>query len=162
MYNFYVVYTNRTLKEKSMKNYFKVLFTMLTVAMFGVFASALAFAADVLPQPVSSDEFLAALLGSLGGFKGASTLVIVGIVTQLAMKLLMTKVGDFAGKWKITIVLTLSIVVGVVGLMSTEHLTLLAALLHSTTLAAFQVLGHQLLVQFSEKEAAPASPPAAA
>jgi hypothetical protein len=115
------------------------------------------------PQTPSSpeDAFLSALLLSIGGLKGAGVLAAVVVLTQVVVKFMDTRWAAFAGKWKLLAVSGLTLVGGVAGLMTTEHLSFLAALLHSSTLATFQVFAHQLLKQVTERpDPAPATPPA--
>jgi hypothetical protein len=136
---------------------------VLTLVLTSFALTTFAHATGEIPAPLSTDEFLGALLASLGGLKGASTMGIVVIAVQLLMKLAMTKAGDLAGKWKLTIVFLLTLVSGVLGLVYKDHLSIAAALLHSTTLAALQVLAFQVIKQFSEDPSKPAPllPPAA-
>lgn len=106
---------------------------------------------------ISSGDFFELLLQSLGGIKGASTLAIVGIVVKLILAFFNSElVGkvfkNLKGSLKILIVTGLSLVGGVVSLMTVNGLDFAAALLHSTTLSAFLVFGNQLYKQFVEKD----------
>lgn len=115
---------------------------------FALFFVAVAHAADVVPP--STDE-LAALIASLGGLKGASALAIAAVVVQGIMLVIRTKLGEMAGKWRLTIMYALTVAAAVIA-QRIAGLDLGAALMHSNTLAALQVLAHQVLVQFFKKE----------
>ena len=130
-----------------LKNLFSVLLTVLLFCFAG-----LAFAQAVDPA-VSYDEFFAFLMKSLGGFKGAGALGTVALVVQLLMKLFQTQAGELLGKYKLLAVLGLTLVGGVITLKLTG-VSWGASLLHSATLAAAQVLIHQLYKQFLDKKKA--------
>lgn len=115
------------------------------------FLSLLAFGQDVT-QPLETEAFLGLLLQGLGGLKGASTLAIVAFVVQTVMHLFRTPLANFAGKWKLVIVVSLSLVGTVLGLM-VQGMGFLPALFNGATLAAVQVLVNQVIKQFSEKPA---------
>lgn len=117
---------------------------------FGFLALSLkAFANEIVPPGV--DEF-AALIAALGGLKGASALAIAAVVVQAIMLLLRSKLGEVAGKYRLLAVYLLSVVAGVVSLRI-AGVDLGAALVHTQTLAAFQVFLNQVLKQFFEKTA---------
>jgi hypothetical protein len=116
------------------------------------------------PGPVSNDEFIGALMTSLGGMKGAGALAIAGMVVQLLMKFLYTPwageyLKDASGMMKLNLVSGLTLVAGVIAMMTPAGggLTLGAALIHATTLSAIMVFGHQIWKQYTAK---PAEPPA--
>lgn len=94
---------------------------------------------------VTNEDFIADLLGSLGGLAGATTLAIVGIVITLGRKFLLTpwaaKTFENDHMWREAITLVLAWAGGVVGLMQTASMTFGAAFLHSTTLGAFLLAG---------------------
>jgi len=97
--------------------------------------------------------FLRALIKSVGSFKGASALMLVALVLQLLLLFFRTKFAAFAGKWKLLVVYVLSLAAGVLALKVTvPGMEWLAALVHSNTLAAAQVLGHQMKKQFWDKK----------
>lgn len=106
-------------------------------------------AGDVLSEP-SSVEIMA-FLAALGGLKGASSLAIAAAAVQAIMLLLRSSLGSFAGKFKLLIVLLLSVVSGVIAL-KLNGVELGAALLHSSTMASFQVFANQVYKQFFVKE----------
>lgn len=124
-----------------------------------LFAPLFVFAQDAAP-PVVADpngEFIKLLLESMGGLKGASTLAIVGIVVQLLIKALNLPIvgklfSESSGKVKLVIVSGLTLIGGVVGLMTVEGLTVGAALIHSTTLAAFMVFANQIYQHFAPEK----------
>lgn len=97
-----------------------------------------------------TQDFVALLLDSIGKLKGASAMSLAVLVTQLLLAFFKTPMGEFAGKYKLLAVLLLSLVTGVLGLMM-SGLDWKAALIHSSTLAAFQVLIHQIYIQFIKK-----------
>lgn len=116
-----------------------------------VVAPAPATGSPLIDQHTS--EFLKLLIDSLGGLKGASSLAIAGVVVQLLIKAMnlpaVGKLFSEAQGWlKLLIVTGLSLVAGVIGLMTAGGLTLGAALVHSTTLAALMVFGNQLIQHF--------------
>lgn len=122
---------------------------------FAVFASCLfllslkALAADGVIVPPTGDEF-AALLASLGGLKGASFLVVAAAVVQGLMLALRTSLGEVAGKFRLLLVYLFSVVAGVLALRA-AGVDLGAALVHTQTLAALQVLVNQVFKQFFQK-----------
>lgn len=122
----------------------KILF-VLTLCLFPI----VALAQEVAP-PVDAAAALENLINSLAGLKGAGALAISAFVVQVIMRLLNTKLGDVAGKWKLLIVYVLSVVSGVLGLKA-AGLDIGAALVHAQTLAAFQVLANQVYKQFIKK-----------
>ncbi len=105
-------------------------------------------------------QFLQMLLASLGGLKGASTLAIVGAVIQMLLQFIdlpwATGVfgkmfSDWQGHKKLLTVSFLTLVGGVVSLVSLNHLSWGAALVHSTTLTAFMVFANQIYQQVTKK-----------
>lgn len=132
-----------------MRNYFNKFFSFFACLFFFVLFTGMAFAADVIEPPSQMD--IMAFLAALGGLKGASALVIAAAVVQGIMLALRSSVGNFLGKWRLTAVLLLSVVAGVIALRI-SGVSLGAALMHSTTLAALQVLANQIYKQFFEKK----------
>ena len=106
-------------------------------------------AGDVMAEP-SSVEIMA-FLSALGGIKGAGALGIAAMAVQGLMLLFRSKLGSFAGKFKLLLVLLLSLVSGVIALKM-HGVDLGAALLHSSTMASFQVFANQVYKQFFAKE----------
>jgi hypothetical protein len=137
------------------------LFPINTVIVWVLLVSPAALADSSASPSSAEDVFLGSLFTSLGGLKGASVLAAVAILTQLLIKFNATRWADFEGKWKLLIFTGLTLVGGVSGLMITDHLSFTAALLHSSTLATFQVFAHQFYKQITEKDPEPSSPPSA-
>lgn len=108
-----------------------------------------AYAVDPSLPPDTSE--IMAFFAQLGGLKGASALVIAGIVVQGLMLAVRSFLGDLIGQYKLLLVLGLSLVSGVVALM-VSGVPLGAALVRSTTLAAFSVFFNQIYKQFFEKK----------
>jgi len=104
-------------------------------------------------EEIATMEFMKALFASLGGLKGASSLGAAAMLVQLMMKFLKTPLGRKAGKYRLLAVSLMSMAAGVLALMLTSGMGLGAALMHGTTLAAFQVFAHQLWKQFVTKSA---------
>jgi hypothetical protein len=130
----------------------KLLITLLVAIFMPIFA----FAQEMVAS-ISNEQFLLDLLASVGGLKGASALVIAGVVVQLLLKLLKTPIGlsllkGVKGAHLLTAVLVLTVAGGVIGLMTAGGLGIGAALLHSSTLAAFSVLLNQVYQQYIEKK----------
>ena len=108
---------------------------------------ALATEADVT---VGTDQFLMSLWQFVGGAKGMSGMALVAAVVQVVMLFFKTSLANFAGKYRLLIVLGLTLVGSIVGLM-TQGVSLAAALVNGATLSAAQVFAHQLYKQFVEK-----------
>lgn len=104
--------------------------------------------APSLPLPVPVDpnqDFINLLIQSIGGLKGASTLVIVGVAVQLLLKLMNTTWIKLDASIKLLAVSGLGVVGGVVGLMvPPNNLPIGAAIVHATTLTAFMVFFNQI------------------
>jgi len=134
-----------------------LMFLALSFIVFAYTAFAQSPEAGVVDPmaPVELDAFLKLLMASLGGMKGASALAIAAVISQLVVAFLKTPLmgklfSKVNGLWKIAIVLALSLVSGVLGLMS-QGVSLSAALVHSTTLSALMVLGNQIYQHFAAK-----------
>lgn len=132
----------------------KKFIALFSFIFFFLMVSVPTFAQEVI---VPTQDFIMALLQSIGGIKGASTLTIVGIVLQVLFQFMHTPLFGSVfkkvdGAKKLLIILFLTLVSGVVSLMQTSDLSLSAALIHSSTLAAFSVFANQLYKQFVEKK----------
>lgn len=121
----------------------KKITTLFALAMLS-FVSV-AYAQEIVP--ISTDEFLIKLWQFIGGVKGMQGLVLAAAAVQTIMLFFRSPLSTFAGKYRLLIVLGLSVIASIVGLMS-QGLGLVAALVHGTTLAAGQVLAHQVYKQF--------------
>lgn len=103
----------------------------------------------LLPALVFADEILAPLPEDWGKVIAVitsgelSSLAIVAALVQLVMLVLKTRLGEFAGKWRLLAVSLLSVVGGVVALRM-QGIEWGPSLTHASTLAAFQVFLHQL------------------
>lgn len=104
----------------------------------------------LVSQEVPNEEVLSALLALVGGIKGGSALVIVGLSVQLLMKFFGSALAGFAGKYKLLIVSVLSLGGAVVAAML-QGSSIVTALVNGSVLAAVQVLGSQIYKQFFKK-----------
>lgn len=98
-----------------------------------------------------TDLWLQDIINSMKGLSGMSALGIVAVFVQLLMKGFKTKFGKYAGKWRLLAVYFLTLVGGVLALKITG-IGWLSAAVHANTLAAGQVLVHQIYKQFFEKK----------
>jgi membrane associated rhomboid family serine protease len=108
-----------------------------------------------LEENINLQNYLKLLFDSLGGIKGASTLATIAIIVQILMQTLrlnciQTKLPKILGKHKFLIVYLLSTISGILAL-KLQGIDWLSSLLHSNTLAAYQVLIHQAIKQLKEK-----------
>ena len=100
-------------------------------------------------EVLQNEQFLKLLIESVGGLKGASTLVLVAGVVQLLIQFLKTPWAgqlfkNVKGSLKLSIVAGLTLIGGVSSLMLVEGLGFGAAAIHSTTLTALTVFLHQV------------------
>ena len=132
----------------------KKIFSLVMLFLFSFFMlNSVAFAEEVI---IPTQDFIMFLLQSVGEIKGASTLSISYSVVQVLVKFMSSELwGSWfkkvSGATKITVVLVLTLASGILGLMTAGGLPFGAALLHSSTLAAFSVLANQLYKQYAEK-----------
>lgn len=116
-----------------------------------------AFPLMVLAQDeLTTIQYAENTLEFIGGLKGAGILVIVAGVVQLIMQFFKTPLAtrffpDLSGKAKLLIVSGLTVVGGVLGLMA-DGQPFMAAILHSSTLAALQVFANQLFRKFAKSK----------
>lgn len=136
------------------------LFILFMVFLF----SAVVMAVDALPPsalPVSEVDFAKHLFSGLGSaqMKGLALIGMIVQTIQLGLRVPFFEkyLGRFAiGKYRLVLVLGLSWIGGVIYLMSTG-LEFVPSLLHSNSVAAWQVLFHQGYKQFSgNKDESPA------
>ena len=123
---------------------------MLSVLVCLLFAFAALAQGEVIVPP-SGDELIK-FLQSLGGLKGAGTAAIVVIVVQGLLLFFRSSFAKFAGISQILIVNGLTLIAGVIALKA-QGMELSVALLHSQTIAAFQVFAHQVFKQVSKPKA---------
>lgn len=107
--------------------------------------------------PVSDTDFFLYVIQSLGSLKGAGALAIAYFVSQLILKFMATPLAmnllkGVKGPVKLTVVLAVNLLSGVLSLMVLNGMTLGPAIMHSTTLAAFSVLFNQIYKQYVEKQ----------
>ena len=131
------------------------IFIMLLTSVFSVFAQEVPV--EVTKEIISNSDLIELLIKSVGGAKGASTLAIVGIAVKFILAFFNSELGGKAfkgmkGSLKLLIVTGLTMVSGVVSLMSVNGLEFGAAMIHSATLSAFLVFGNQVYKQFIEKK----------
>jgi hypothetical protein len=124
------------------------LFLFAMLVSFSALAQEVAAVAAVVPPvvPPTQDEWTA-LLTSIGGLKGASSMAIAAVVIQGLMLLFRTKLGEMAGKFRLLIVSVLTLVGGIIAL-KISGVEGPALFMHSTTLLSFQVLLNQVMKQF--------------
>ena len=124
-------------------------FLFLTFFVMGFCVTVWAGLEETLP----TGEFVELLFQDLGKISGGgmTAMGIAALITQSVMRFFRTNLASFAGKWRLVIVYALSLVSGVLALM-TSGLGFLPALIHANSLAAFQVLAHQIWKQFTEKK----------
>lgn len=120
--------------------------------------STIAIAQETAPvlQDVSMIDFITLLIQSLNGLKGAGALGAAAVLVQLVLAFAKTPLaGMFFEKLpsglKLVTVTGLSVLAGVVALL-VSGVTLGAALVHSSTLAAFTVFAHQVYKHFFQKK----------
>jgi len=96
---------------------------------------------------LDSGIFISAVVTAMGGMSGLGALGIVALCIQLLMLFFRTPLASFAGKWKLVIVLSLSLVGGFLAQMF-NGLPWYGALLSAGSLTAVQVLVNQIWKQF--------------
>ena len=132
-------------------------FTLMSVFCFSLFVyGSFAYAQDVTIPEVTNDGFIQLLIASLGGMKGASALVIVGVAVKLIVAFMGTPIAGqwfkkLSGQWKITVVSLLAVVGGVVTQMSLG-VSFSAALLQGASLSSILVFINQIYKQFFVKD----------
>ncbi len=132
-----------------MKKFFGIMFALLVMMIpFALFAQE-------VPAPISDIDAVQQILAVLTT-KGLSGLALVAAVVQVLMIALrsnyvIAKFGDLKGSTRITALLALTMVGGIVTLMM-QGMTIIPAILHSTTIAAFQVLANQVYKQYFVKK----------
>jgi hypothetical protein len=97
----------------------------------------------------------ATFMQSIGSWGTLNRLGMAAVATQGLLLLMRTKLGDLTGKAKLAIVSVCSVSIGVIALR-TGGLDWGQAFMHSTTLAALQVFGHQLAQTYLPKTGGPA------
>lgn len=123
----------------------------LIVALL-IFVSAALFAQDVAPpaEPGDWDTFLTAI----GGTRGAGVMGVIALAIQGLLLLLRSPLGYLAGPYKLLLITALTLFLGVTGL-KIEGFDWQSAIMHSSTLASFQVFLHQMGKQLLEAKRRP-------
>jgi len=96
---------------------------------------------------LDSGIFISAVVTAMGGMSGLGALGIVALIVQLIMLFFRTPLASFAGKWKLVIVLSLSLIGGFLAQMF-NGIPWYGALLSAGSLTAIQVLANQVWKQF--------------
>lgn len=136
-----------------MKSFLQTLFKTLALSFIFVFGAlithAWAQAIDPGSVVIPDGDFLMSLWASIGSIKGLSAMGIVVVVVQVIMAASQTSFVEshVPGKIRLVIVYGLSLILGVLSL-HVAGVDWVAALLHSNTLAAFQVLAQNVYKQF--------------
>lgn len=133
-----------------MKNFLRYFVAWSTLCLLFILTFCLMAFAEVT-DPLTIPDFFTQIWQLIGQAKGAGGLGIALLLTQLAMQFFRTDLANFAGKWKLTLVLLFSLVAGMIAQKITGA-DWTAAIFNSATLAALQVFAHQLIKQFTEKE----------
>lgn len=132
-----------------MKKVMGIMFALLVMAIpFAIFAQE-------VPAPMADADVVQNILAVLTT-KGLQGLAAVAAGVQIIMlalrsEFVIAKLGDLKGKYRITALLALTVVSGVLTLM-TQGMALVPAILHSSTVAAFQVLANQVYKQYVVKK----------
>ena len=130
---------------------------VITIVVWSGFCIAQTIAPSATPVPadlppvIPTADWLMLLVVAIGGMKGLSALGIAAAGSQLLLKFMSTPLAKFSGKYRLLAITGLTMVSGVLALMTASDISFMAALLHSTTLAAFQVFIHQVWKQVVQK-----------
>lgn len=125
-------------------------FVMPFIAIMGLACVAIAQVAEPVIVPISNEDFISLLFQSLGGMAGASSLAIAGLIVQLLIKFMSAPMfgevfKELPNGKKLLFVSFLSLAAGTISLMAgPAALSLGAALIHSSNLAALMVFGNQV------------------
>ncbi len=129
----------------------------VTGIMLAVLLMMIPFAifAQEVPTNLADTDAIQQILAVLTtkGLQGLAAVAAGVQVIMLALRsdYVVAKFGDIKGKYRITALLALTLVGGVLSLMI-EGMQLVPAILHSTTVAAFQVLANQAYKQYVVKK----------
>ncbi len=127
-----------------MPNWSKWIF--LALIFFMVFIPVFGLAQESVPtDPGQWDTFF----NSIGGAKGAGVMAAVVALIQVILQLLKSPLGSLAGPYKLLLVTGMTLLLGVAGLR-VEGFDWQSALIHSSTLASFQVFLNQIWKQMLE------------
>lgn len=113
--------------------------------LFVIMIPIVAFTQGETVVPPTADE-VKSFLESLGGWTSVGTMGFVVLAVQAALLVMRSSFVKMNGWYKLLIVNGLTLVGGVLALkLGPANLSWVEALLHSQTLAAFQVLGHSAI-----------------
>lgn len=127
---------------------FVLLITMSIFASIAVYAQALT---DSVSDSFAFDQIMQIFQGPHLAGLALVAAVVQSLMLILRTEFVISRFGSASASVRLALVFLFSTIGGVVQLMS-NGMTLHAALLHSTTLAAYQVLGHQLYTVYLEKK----------
>lgn len=130
-----------------MRSFKYALFLFLPMLFFA-WANAQEMVSEI-PQ-IAPQAPLEDLMKSMGGHDGLGFLALVALMIQVSMFSLHSKLGSFAGKYRLGVLYALSIIGGVITL-KLQGLDTFSALTHSNSMAAYQVFLHQIYKQFFVK-----------
>lgn len=99
---------------------------------------------------VPVEDVLQSIVALIGGVKGASILGISALVIQVLMKVASSKLANFAGKYKLVIVLGLSLAGAAVNHFVSGG-SLPSLFMNAGLLSAAQVFGFEVYSQFFKK-----------
>lgn len=124
----------------------RIKWVLITLIFLFVFNPVFGLSQESVPtDPGQWDTFL----NSIGGLRGAGVMgAVVGLI-QVLLLVLKSPVGALAGPYKLLLVTALTLLLGVAGLR-VEGFDWQSALIHSSTLASFQVFLNQIWKQILE------------
>lgn len=139
------------LKGETVKNYiiYLLLFVFLGLALLFFSSFALSQGEMVIYPPTEQDWAL--FFASIKGTKGLASLGGAAVIVQFLLYLFRSDLGILLGKWRLVTVTLLTTISGALMLKITG-LDWPSALMHGTTLSAFQVFAHQFYKQFFIKK----------
>ena len=104
-------------------------------------------------KDLATEDFMKTLVESVGGAKGLGSLGIVALILQMLALFFRTQLAMFAGKWRLLIIWSASLVGGTIALkVGQPEMAWTAALVHANTLGWAQGWFHQVWKQFIEKK----------
>lgn len=136
----------------------KKLFNLTMIGLFaffaGMFFSVFSFAQDALPV-VGESDVLKSVFSFVTSYKEMSAFgIALAVVQLLRMILSLESLGSIfpslTSKMKLVLITFLSLVSGIIALR-VSGLSWLECIMHSGTLAAVQVFGHQFYKEFIQK-----------
>lgn len=111
--------------------------------------------AQVAADPISDLDAIQQILAQLTGGKLAGLALVAAVVQVIMIALraqtVVKMIGEAKGQLRLALVLLLSYIGGLVVLMQ-GGMSLGAAFMHSSSLAAFQVLAHQIYTVYMESK----------